>query len=68
MRGAVMICYPMGLPEWDPVRLGLEGSEDLAGTSVSMGSVGPSLQGAPRVHEIVPRGQGSAQGSQARAD
>ncbi|KAG2433099.1 hypothetical protein HYH02_012802 [Chlamydomonas schloesseri] len=33
VRGAVMICYPMGLPEWDPVRLGLEGSEDLAGTS-----------------------------------
>jgi hypothetical protein len=33
--GAVMIAYPMGLPEWDPVRQALEGNEDLAGTSVS---------------------------------
>ena len=35
VRGAVMICYPMGLPEWDLVRLCLEANEDLAGTSVS---------------------------------
>ncbi|CAG9466449.1 unnamed protein product [Pedinophyceae sp. YPF-701] len=33
VRGAVMICHPEGLPEWDPVRGMLEGSEDLAGTS-----------------------------------
>ncbi|EFJ46517.1 hypothetical protein VOLCADRAFT_62351, partial [Volvox carteri f. nagariensis] len=33
VRGAVMICYPMGLPEWDLVRQGIEGKEDLAGTS-----------------------------------
>ncbi|GIL57388.1 hypothetical protein Vafri_12633 [Volvox africanus] len=33
VRGAVMICYPMGLPEWDPVRQGIEDKEDLAGTS-----------------------------------
>ncbi|PNH11745.1 hypothetical protein TSOC_001423 [Tetrabaena socialis] len=33
IRGAVMICYPMGLPEWDPVRQGLEDKEELAGTS-----------------------------------
>ncbi|GFR53143.1 hypothetical protein Agub_g15863 [Astrephomene gubernaculifera] len=33
VRGAVMICYPAGLPEWDPVRQGLEGREELAGTS-----------------------------------
>lgn len=33
IRGAVMICYPMGLPEWDPVRTALEDCEDLSGTS-----------------------------------
>jgi len=33
VRGAVMICYPAGLPEWDLVRACLEGDEDLAGTS-----------------------------------
>lgn len=33
VRGAVMICYPMGLPEWDPVRCALENNEDLSGTS-----------------------------------
>jgi len=27
-----MICYPMGLPEWDNVRAALEDNEDLAGT------------------------------------
>lgn len=35
IRGAVMIAFPQGLPEWDLVRQGLEGSEELAGTSVS---------------------------------
>lgn len=33
VRGAVMICFPMGLPEFDPVRAILEGDEDLTGTS-----------------------------------
>lgn len=33
IRGAVMICYPMGLPAWDPVRTALEGNEELSGTS-----------------------------------
>ncbi|KIZ02636.1 putative Uncharacterized protein C21orf59 like protein [Monoraphidium neglectum] len=32
IRGAVMICYPMGLPEWDFVRQCLEGREDLSGS------------------------------------
>lgn len=27
VRGAVMICYPMGLPEWDLVRMLLEDRE-----------------------------------------
>jgi hypothetical protein len=27
IRGAVMICYPMGLPEWDLVRVLLEDRE-----------------------------------------
>ena len=33
VRGAVMICFPMGLPEYDGVRAILEGNEDLTGTS-----------------------------------
>jgi hypothetical protein len=36
IRGAVMICYPMGLPEWDLVRENLEDKEELSGTSVSL--------------------------------
>ena len=35
IRGAVMIAFPQGLPEWDLVRQALEGTEELAGTSVS---------------------------------
>ncbi|GMH35705.1 hypothetical protein BSKO_03573 [Bryopsis sp. KO-2023] len=53
IRGAVMICYPMGLPEWDFVRLCLEGneklgdntygSEDLDGGETSMWFAGKVL-------------------------
>ena len=32
IRGAVMIAFPMGLPEWDPMRMAIEDDEDLAGT------------------------------------
>ncbi len=35
IRGAVMIAFPQGLPEWDLVRQAIEGTEELAGTSVS---------------------------------
>jgi hypothetical protein len=42
VRGAVMMCYPMGLPEWDLVRLCLEDKE---GTSVSA---------TPAVHTMLP--------------
>ena len=35
IRGGVMIAFPQGLPEWDLVRQALEGTEELAGTSVS---------------------------------
>eukprot|EP00793_Prasinoderma_coloniale_P002548 PRCOL_00002030-RA len=35
VAGAVMICYPMGLPPWDPVKDMLEGTEELAGTAAS---------------------------------
>jgi hypothetical protein len=35
IRGAVMICYPAGLPAWDFVRQCLEGREVLTGTNVS---------------------------------
>ena len=34
IRGAVMIAFPQGLPEWDLVRQAIEGTEELAGTSV----------------------------------
>ena len=36
IRGAVMIAFPQGLPEWDLVRQALEDKEELAGTSVSI--------------------------------
>ena len=42
IRGAVMMCYPMGLPEWDNVRLALEASEDLSGTQWSKEVLDPS--------------------------
>lgn len=35
IQGAVMICYPAGLPDWDFVRQCLEGREDLTGTNVT---------------------------------
>jgi hypothetical protein len=38
IRGAVMICYPQGLPEWDFVRQCLEEREDLSGSNVSIWS------------------------------
>ena len=41
IRGAVMICYPMGLPEWDNVRLALEDNEDLSGTQWSKEHLDP---------------------------
>jgi hypothetical protein len=41
IRGAVMICYPMGLPEWDNVRLALENDEDLSGTQWSKEHLDP---------------------------
>ena len=39
IRGAVMIAFPQGLPEWDLVRQALENTEELAGTSVSSASL-----------------------------
>lgn len=33
IRGALMIAYPMGLPEWEPARQGVEDIEDLEGTA-----------------------------------
>lgn len=35
VKGAVMMGYPMGLPEWDTVRMNLEGVEDLSGQEES---------------------------------
>jgi len=40
-RGAVMMAYPMGLPEWDPVRLILEDDEELGGTQASLEHIDP---------------------------
>lgn len=34
VRGAVMMAFPQGLPEWDPVREALEDTEDLTNSSV----------------------------------
>ncbi|KAI8996076.1 hypothetical protein BC832DRAFT_306145 [Gaertneriomyces semiglobifer] len=35
VQGAVMIAFPMNIPEWDPVREALEDKEDLSGTQAS---------------------------------
>jgi hypothetical protein len=34
IKGAVMICFPMGLPKYDPVQTILDDAEDLTGTAV----------------------------------
>ena len=34
MRGAIMIVYPMGLPPYDPIKMEIDGNEDLSGTQV----------------------------------
>lgn len=47
IRGAVMIAFPQGLPEWDLVRQGVEGTEELAGTSVSPHAHSASQQYPP---------------------
>jgi len=33
VRGALMIAFPMGLPDWEPARQECEGTEDLEGTA-----------------------------------
>jgi len=33
VRGALMIAYPMGLPDWEPAKNAVEGTEDLEGTA-----------------------------------
>jgi len=35
IRGAVTMAYPMGLPEWDPVKQALESPDGLLGTQAS---------------------------------
>ncbi|DBA86948.1 hypothetical protein WJX79_007151 [Trebouxia sp. C0005] len=42
IRGAVMIAFPQGLPEWDLVRQALEGTEELAGTSHANDGLDPA--------------------------
>ena len=34
MRGAVVMAYPMGLPEWDTVKLAIDSVNGLEGTGV----------------------------------
>ena len=41
MRGAVMMAYPMGLPDFDTVRLTIEGTEGLDGTAAGMEVLDP---------------------------
>ncbi|KAK3263720.1 hypothetical protein CYMTET_27494 [Cymbomonas tetramitiformis] len=36
IRGAVMICFPMGLPEWDHVREAIEDNEELEGSNLGL--------------------------------
>jgi len=33
VRGALMIAYPMGLPDWEPARQQVEGTEEVEGTA-----------------------------------
>jgi hypothetical protein len=35
MRGAVMMAYPMGLPEWDTIKLAMDSIDGLEGTGVA---------------------------------
>ena len=37
-----MICFPMGLPEYDPVRANLDYKEDLAGMQAGLDVLDPS--------------------------
>ncbi|KAF8067412.1 CFAP298 [Scenedesmus sp. PABB004] len=59
VRGAVMICYPMGLPEWDFVRACLEGREDLAGSNVraARARARRARRGRPRAARALPGGR-----------
>jgi len=41
IRGAVMICFPMGLPEWDNVRLAIEDTEELEGSALGADILDP---------------------------
>lgn len=41
LKGGVMMAYPMGLPAWDVVRLGIENDEELAGCEDSKHVVDP---------------------------
>lgn len=41
IRGAVTMAYPMGLPEWDTVRLTIEGIEGLEGTAAGQDLMDP---------------------------
>ena len=36
LKGAVSIVYPMGLPEYDPIRMEMENREELAGTQAQV--------------------------------
>ncbi|CAM9780897.1 unnamed protein product, partial [Chrysoparadoxa australica] len=45
MRGAVAMAYPMGLPEWDPVRLIIEGEAGLGGTGAQAEVLDPDTAG-----------------------
>ena len=41
IRGVVTMAYPMGLPEWDTVRLTIEGPDGLSGTAAGEGILDP---------------------------
>merc|ERR1712216_324653 len=41
VRGALMIAYPMGLPDWEAARQVVEGTDELEGTSEGQDAVDP---------------------------
>ena len=41
IKGAVMIAFPMNLPDWDPVRIIIEDNEDVSGTQAAADFMDP---------------------------
>ena len=57
MQGAVMMAYPMGLPQFDPAKLALEGDEGLDGVAVGNELMDPETASLWVASKDFPRGQ-----------